>query len=92
MDLTAVDLTRHEMFRGGFPHELFSVLREEAPVWRHPETPGTERLGGSFWVVSRHEDVQAISRDPVRFRSLEGPAIVDTGHAREGLMLVTMDP
>jgi cytochrome P450 len=91
-DLDAVDLTGHEVYRDGFPHELFSRLREGTPVWRHPDTPGTERLGGSFWVVSRHADVQAISRDPVRFRSLEGPAIVDTTPEREGQMLVTMDP
>lgn len=90
--LDAVDLTQHETFRQGFPHELFSVLREEAPVWRHPDTAGTERTGGSFWVLSRHADVQAVSRDPARFRSLEGPAIVDTAPEREGQMLVTMDP
>ncbi len=90
--LDSVDLTPHETFREGFPHDLFSVLREEAPVWRHPDTPGTERTGGSFWVLSRHADVQAVSRDPGRFRSLEGPAIVDTAPEREGQMLVTMDP
>jgi len=92
LDLGAVDLTRHELYRQGFPHDLFSVLREEAPVWHHPDTPGTAKVGGSFWVVSRHADVQAISRDPERFRSLEGPAVVDTAPEREGLMLVTMDP
>ncbi len=90
--LDSTDLTRHETFREGFPHELFSMLRAEAPVWRHPDTQGTDRLGGSFWVVSRHADVQAISRDPVRFRSLEGPSVVDTTPEREGLMVVTMDP
>jgi cytochrome P450 len=92
IDLDRVDLTRHELYRAGFPHELFSVLRDEAPVWRHPETAGTERLGGSFWVVSRHADVQAISRDPARFRSVEGPAVVETAPERRGQMLVTMDP
>ena len=92
VDLGAVDLTRHDLYRGGFPHDLFAHLREEAPVWRHPDTPGTARVGGSFWVVSRHADVQAISRDPQRFRSLEGPSVVDTAPERAGQMLVTMDP
>jgi len=92
LDLEGIDLTRHELYRHGFPHELFSALRAEAPVWRHPDTPGTARVGGSFWVVSRHADVQAISRDAQRFRSLEGPSVVDTAPEREGLMLVTMDP
>ncbi|MFM8305122.1 MAG: cytochrome P450, partial [Actinomycetota bacterium] len=90
--LDDVDLTDHATFRHGFPHDLFSVLRDVAPVWRHPDTPGTARAGGSFWVLSRHADVQAVSRDASRFRSLEGPAIVDTAPEREGQMLVTMDP
>jgi len=90
--LHAIDLTRHELYRHGFPHELFAVLRDEAPVWRHPDTPGTDRLGGSFWVLSRHADVQAVSRDHARFRSLEGPSIPSITPERQGLMLVTMDP
>jgi cytochrome P450 len=90
--LDTVDLTDHEVYRHGFPDELFSELREVAPVWRHPATPGTERLGGSFWVVSRHADVQAVSRDPQRFRSFEGPSIPDIARERQGVMVVTMDP
>jgi cytochrome P450 len=91
-DLDSIDLTDFDLYRHGFPHELFSILRDEAPVWRHPDTPGTERLGGSFWVLSRHADVQAVSRDHARFRSLEGPSLPDLDKARQGLMLVSMDP
>ena len=90
--LASVDLTDHELYRHGFPHELFSELREVAPVWRHPDTPGTERTAGSFWVISRHADVQAVSRDPHRFRSFEGPSIPDIPRERQGVMVVTMDP
>lgn len=46
--LDAVDLTHHELFRHGFPHEVFRRLREEAPLWRHPDTPGTEPIGGGI--------------------------------------------
>jgi len=91
-DLDSIDLTDFDLYRHGFPHELFSILRDEAPVWRHPDTPGTERLGGSFWVLSRHADVQAVSRDHARFRSLEGPSLPDLDKARQGVMLVSMDP
>ena len=31
-----VDLTVHDLYRGGFPHDLFRALRDEHPVWRHP--------------------------------------------------------
>ncbi|HXK22797.1 MAG TPA: cytochrome P450 [Myxococcota bacterium] len=91
-DLESIDLTRHELFRRGFPHELFSILREEAPVWRHPATAGTAELGGAFWIVSRHADVQAVSRDHARFRSLEGPSLGGEKPERRGMMLISMDP
>ena len=58
--LDAIDLTDPERFRQGFPHDDFAILREQAPVWWHPEHSGTDRLGGSFWVVSKHADVQAV--------------------------------
>lgn len=90
--LDTIDLTDRELYRRGFPHEIFSILREEAPVWRHPETPGVDRLGGAFWVCSRHADVQSVSRDHARFRSLEGPSLPELPAERQGLMLVSMDP
>ena len=91
-ELGGIDLTDPERFRHGFPHDVFTSLRDAAPVWRHPDTPGTERLGGSFWVVSRHADVQTVSRDPARFRSLDGPSLPEMAPERRGAMLVAMDP
>src|SRR5262250_958330 len=44
-------------------------LREEAPVYWHP-TPG-------FWVLTRHEDVVAVSRDPATFCSSRGILLSD---------------
>lgn len=89
--LDTIDLTRHELFRHGFPHEVFSFLREHAPVWRHPCIPGFEDIG-EFWVVSQHADVQAVSRDHARFRSFEGPPLPGWDEAGRGMMLITMDP
>lgn len=40
------------------PHAEFDRLRRDAPVHWHPETDDT-----GFWVVTRHEDVVAVSRD-----------------------------
>src|SRR5688572_25836141 len=90
--LDSIDLTDPELYRHGFPHELFCVLRDEAPVWWHPETTGRTAARRGFWVVSRHADVQAVSRDPQHFRSFEGPALMEMPADRHGLMIVAMDP
>jgi len=90
--LDTIDLTDPELFRQGFPHETFAILRDEAPVWWHPEQRGTDRLGGSFWVVSKHADVQAVSRDPARFSSLDGPSLPTLPPEQRGAMVVSMDP
>ncbi len=60
-----IDLTSGTLYAKGFPHEVFSVLRQSAPVtWQaFPERfPGNHDDG--FWVLSKHEDVQAVSRQP----------------------------
>jgi cholest-4-en-3-one 26-monooxygenase len=90
--LDTIDLTVPELYRHGFPHDLFGVLREEAPVWWHPPTSGAERVGGGFWVVSRHADVQAVSRDHQRFSSFDGPQLPEMPVDRRGMMIVSMDP
>ncbi|MGB8387614.1 cytochrome P450 [Mycobacterium sp.] len=90
--LDSIDLGDPELFRHGFPHDVFTVLREQAPVWRHPDTPGTKDVGRPFWVVSRHADIDAVSRDHEHFRSYEGPSIPDWDPNARGLTLIAMDP
>ncbi len=54
----------------GPPWEHFAWLRANAPVYDHPlDDP---LLVERCWVVSRHEDVRAISRDPATFSSADG--------------------
>jgi cytochrome P450 len=91
--LETIDLSLED-FTHGFPHDVFTVLREQAPVWRHPETAGAnEKLGGgSFWVVSTHEEIKTVSADHTTYRSFEGPTIPDWDHNARGMMLITMDP
>ncbi|CAM9902899.1 unnamed protein product [Discosporangium mesarthrocarpum] len=87
--LDELDLTDSDLYRKGFPHEIFRRLRDEAPVWRHPETSGFSQTGGEgFTVLSRYEDVQAANRDPERFLSCKGPGL---GFEGTGLMLTDMD-
>ncbi len=89
MKLDDIDLTRSDLYRDGFPHEVFKQLREEAPVWRHPETDGFEETGGEgFWVLSRYAEIQQVNRDVAGFLSCKGPGL---GFEGTGLMLTDMD-
>ncbi|BBY38051.1 cytochrome P450 [Mycobacterium mantenii] len=90
--MDSIDLGDPELFRHGFPHDVFTVLREQAPVWRHPETPGTKHVDRPFWVVSRHADIDTVSRDHENFRSYEGPSIPDWDPNARGMTLIAMDP
>jgi cytochrome P450 len=49
------------------PYPVYRRLREEAPVYHN------EVL--DFWALSRHADVLAAFRDPVRFSSAQGVAL-----------------
>ena len=88
-----VDLTGHDLYRGGFPHELFRELRDEHPVWRHPHTTLTRSPEGmEFWVVLGHPELQALARDWRTFSSLDGASISPTGDEQRGHTLVSADP
>jgi cytochrome P450 len=86
-----LDLLDPDTFRDGPPHELFRRLRAEAPVHWH-----SERQGAGFWLLSRHADVVAVSRDHATFSSWEGgvmtPDLDPIGLAMNRMMLLNMDP
>lgn len=87
--LDEIDLTDSELYRAGFPHEVFSVLREEAPVWRHPEAEGLARTGGeSFWVLSRHAEIREANRNANLFLSKGGAGL---GYEGMPFMLTDLD-
>jgi cytochrome P450 len=65
------DLTDLDTYRNGFPHDVFTWLRANAPVYWHAPTAHTPQ-GEGFWVVSRHGDTLAIQLDPKRFSSVGG--------------------
>lgn len=68
-----LDLTDLDRFASGFPHEVFTALRREAPVYFHAPTAHTPG-GEGFWVLSRHADVSAVALDPATFSSHRGGA------------------
>ena len=86
-----LDLTDAALYGDGFPHDLFTALRREAPVtWQAfaDGFPGDHDDG--FWVLSKHEDVQAVSRNPELFNSFDGPQLSHQPVVA-GKMLVSMD-
>ena len=86
-----MDLTSSDLYADGFPHEVFTALRRDDPVsWQAYPEGFAGAADEGFWVLSRHADVQAVSRDPETFRAFDGPQL---GHqpAVAGAMLVSMD-
>lgn len=69
------DLTSHDAFAGGPPHNTFARLRRDDPLhW-------TEYADGqSFWSVTRHADIEAMNRQPEVFSSARGIRMEDQSY------------
>ena len=61
------DLMAPETYRGGVPRETFRYLRNEEPVYWH-EDP---EQGVGFWAITRHADLDYVSKNPLLFSSAE---------------------
>jgi cytochrome P450 len=66
-----VDLSDGHSFKDGFPHDFFTWLRREAPIYWHEPTERTPG-GEGFWVISRHAETMQIARDDATFSSHRG--------------------
>jgi len=64
------DLVIHDplTYAGGFPYDAFRELRDNEPVSRRPLPDGR-----SYWAVTRHADVQRVSRDSEVFINAPHP-------------------
>jgi cholest-4-en-3-one 26-monooxygenase len=86
------DLTAPETYVGGMPRETFTWLRNEAPVHWH-EDPAQ---GVGFWAISRHRDLDFISKNPQLFSSEAKSCLLqESDEERLGLMrnqMINMDP
>ncbi len=94
MKLDDIDLTRLPDYRGRFPHEWFTLLRREAPVWYHPAVENAPELSGrGFWVVSSHEETRMVSQDWRHFSSERtGVFIRDDYSGQLGVNMMLTDP
>jgi cholest-4-en-3-one 26-monooxygenase len=76
MQLSDVDLTNPDIFQQGTPHEMFRLLRREAPVFWHEE-----KDGAGFWAITKYEDLKHVSKHTDLFSS-----------ARQGTLMRDPDP
>jgi cholest-4-en-3-one 26-monooxygenase len=94
MDLSDINLLDLDRFTEGVPHEWFTYLRHNAPIYHHPEPNGR-----GFWVFSKYEDVVAIGRDAKHFSSDQARGgvvgLIDLPmdpNWEGGQLMLTMDP
>jgi cholest-4-en-3-one 26-monooxygenase len=71
MKLSEVNLNDLDAFEQGCPHEMFELLRREAPVFWHEEPQGP-----GYWAITKYEDLKHISRHPALFSSERMGAII----------------
>ncbi len=99
VSLDDIDVTDLDVFAERYPTEWFDRLRREAPVYRHPGTPGSD--GEDFWLVSSHRHVTKVHKAGLLYSHQTGPGrdgaggIALTDQPPElgpGLMMVSTDP
>jgi cytochrome P450 len=105
-DLVDVDLTSGRSFLAEVPHAAFDVLRAAGGVAWHAELPPDPAFNQGdvlrfvespgFWVVTSHELVTAVLRDPASFSSHLGgttmPSLAPESLAMFRQMMLNMDP
>lgn len=90
VDEPLVDITDHDTYVTGVPHETFAALRRNDPVHWTPEHDG----GRGFWSLTTYDDVLAASRDTASFSSRYGIRLEDMSEeeAEARRTLMEMDP
>jgi cholest-4-en-3-one 26-monooxygenase len=92
LTLEDVNLADPGNFVAGVPHDMFDVLRREAPVWFHP---GTGEVQG-FWCIVKYADLVEMSRDyPHASSELGGITLHDSPPEdleMQRQMMLMMDP
>jgi cholest-4-en-3-one 26-monooxygenase len=71
VQLADVNLNDLDAFEKACPHDMFEVLRREAPVFWQEETDGP-----GYWAITKYDDLKHISRHPLQFSSEKMGAIL----------------
>jgi len=88
---TEVDLYSPDVYTGRLPHDLFKLLRHEAPVYWHREPDGP-----GYWALTKYDDIVAVSQDSATFSSARMGTNIDDpspdGLAMIQRFMLNMDP
>lgn len=88
-----IDLTSPSSFASGHPHDQYDWLRENAPLYWHPESDGP-----GFWALTGYEEVAGVGRMPEIYSSEPTIMIADPepgsaiGPQDDHKMMLMMDP
>ena len=70
------DFTDPDMYVHRVPREEFAELRHTAPVWWNKQPHGIAGFDDDgYWVVTRHADVMAVSRDAETYSTWQNTAL-----------------
>lgn len=87
-----LDIISNEAYRNGPPHELYTLMRREAPVLKHRGIdPGSPEW---FWALTRHTDVVEVSRQFQIYSSAKKGALMnqDRPDLEVARMMIDQDP
>jgi cholest-4-en-3-one 26-monooxygenase len=87
-----LDAISNEAYRNGPPHDLYQLMRREAPIVKHRGIdPGSPPW---FWAISRHADVVEVSRRFQIYSSARKGALVnqDRPDLEIARMMIDTDP
>jgi cholest-4-en-3-one 26-monooxygenase len=93
MELSDINLLDRDAFTNGVPHEWFTYLRANHPVYKHEEPDGP-----GFWVVTKYDDVVTVGRDGATYSSDQkrgGVVVLEETQMNDfeqgGNLMLTMD-
>lgn len=93
MHLENIDILEPTQYATAVPHDQYTVLRHEAPVFWHKE-PDSAR--GGYWALTKYDDIVDVSKNAKLFSSeVGGINIRDADEeylSTSRLIMISMDP
>lgn len=96
--MSRIDLKDPDLYQQRVPHDLFTQLRKEQPVYWNDEVDGS-----GFWAVMKHKDICDVSRNPAVFSSAyengghrifneNEVGLTGAGESAVGIPFISIDP
>jgi len=88
-DVADIDVMSNRIYSEGVPHERLARLRVERPI--HFQRIPDERLYDEAWVLTKYEDVLAVSKDTDHFVNAHGLNLRASYSDQEDRHLLNLD-